>query len=316
MTCKTIGIVTATVIFFGHPALAGSAEHPLPQDVSFRGEHGHLQAGVRCAAPQDSRAEKARVDAQLRAFRSGSANRGPKQPTPTPTPRPGDGGGQVGKIPVVMHVVYKESKRGREGYVEQARLDEQIAVLNAQYARTGFSFYLAGADWTNNSQWFGNCYNYSTEYEMKQALAVDPAQVLNIYTCKPQQGILGYAYYPWTFPETDVRHGVVVLHASLPGGSAEPYNLGDTATHEVGHYLGLYHTFEGACEDPGDYVDDTPAEASPDFYCTPGRDSCPAAGLDPVRNYMDYGDDLCMDNFTDDQVSRMQDAVHVYRPSL
>jgi hypothetical protein len=151
---------------------------------------------------------------------------------------------------------------------------------------------------------------------MKQALAVEPTHVVNLYTCKPGQNILGYAYYPWTFSETDFRHGVVVLHASLPGGSAAPYNEGDTVTHEVGHYLGLYHTFEGACDDPGDYVADTPSEASPDYYCEAGRDSCPAVGLDPVHNYMDYGDDLCLDNFTAGQVSRMQSSVQVYRPSL
>lgn len=316
MTNKATWAVMAAMVFLGSSAVAAAADQVPPQDVRFLSERGDLQPGVRCAAPPVSRAEKARVDTQLRAFRSGSGNRGPKQPTPTPTPDPGYGRGPNGEIPVVVHVVYKESRRAREGYVELSQLDEQIRVLNDAYLGTGFQFYLADADWTNNSKWFGNCYSYSTEYEMKQALAVDPAHVLNIYTCKPQQGILGYAYYPWTFAESDVRHGIVALYASLPGGSAAPYNEGDTVTHETGHYLGLYHTFEGGCEDPGDYVADTPAEASPDYYCTAGRDSCPAPGFDPVHNYMDYGDDLCMDNFTGGQVSRMQDAAAMYRPSL
>jgi hypothetical protein len=78
-----------------------------------------------------------------------------------------------------------------------------------------------------------------------------------------------------------------VLNASLPGGHAEPFNLGDTLTHEVGHWLGLFHTFQGGCSKPGDSVADTPQQADGGniFDCTPSLDTCAAPGTDLVRNF-------------------------------
>ena len=125
-----------------------------------------------------------------------------------------------------------------------------------------------------------------------------------------------YAYLPAAYPEDNWHHGVVVLHSSLPGGSAAPYNLGDTGTHEVGHYLGLDHTFQGGCNAPGDSVADTPFEASAAFGCPAGRDTCASAGLDPITNFMDYTDDACMNTFSTGQSSRMAAIVAAYKPSL
>src|SRR5262249_56390587 len=78
----------------------------------------------------------------------------------------------------------------------------------------------------------------------------------------------------------------------------------------------LLHTFQGGCTPPGDEVDDTPFEAGPAFGCPEGSDTCPAPGLDPIHNYMDYSDDPCLTEFTSGQDDRINSILPVYRPSL
>ncbi|KAG2024068.1 metalloprotease [Coprinopsis cinerea AmutBmut pab1-1] len=87
-----------------------------------------------------------------------------------------------------------------------------------------------------------------------------------------------------------------------------------TAIHEVGHWVGLYHTFQNACRPIGDFVDDTPSEAWEATGCPIGRDSCPEdPGLDPIHNYMDYTDDACVTHFTPGQVERLRMQLATYR---
>ncbi len=225
-------------------------------------------------------------------------------------PNFGEAGGQ---IKVAWHVIYSSTG---EGNLSQALIDGQIAKLNSDYAGTGFTFVLASVDRTQNNTWFKMTPGTGAERNAKNALKKDPAHRFNVYSCKPGQGLLGWATFPWSYAESDYRHGVVFHYASVPGGALAPYNLGRTLVHEAGHYLGLYHTFQGGCTAPGDEVSDTPYEASAAFGCPTGRNTCSSAGLDPINNFMDYTDDACMFQFSAGQTARMGVYTPQYRPSL
>ena len=212
-------------------------------------------------------------------------------------------------IPVYWHTIRSGSGGGG---VTASQISQQIAILNAAYAGTSFSFTLISTDTTNNSTWY-TCTGGTCESQMKNALRKGGSNALNVYSNNMAGGLLGWATFPSSYASNPKMDGVVLLQSSLPGGSAAPYNLGDTATHEVGHWLGLYHTFQGGCAGSGDQVADTPAEASPAYGCPTGRNTCSTTGNDPIKNFMDYTDDSCMNTFSAGQISRMSAQWNSYR---
>jgi hypothetical protein len=219
-----------------------------------------------------------------------------------------------GVIDVYFHVINRGTGLSN-GDVTTTMISNQILRLNNAYAGTGWSFRLVATDRTTNATWYTAAQGSTAERQMKTALRRGTADDLNIYSANPGGGLLGWSTFPWDYSSDPIDDGVVVLYSTLPGGAAEPYNLGNISVHEVGHWMGLYHTFQNGClKSTGDYVLDTPAEQSAAFGCPIGRDTCgESPGLDPIRNYMDFTDDACMDHFTAGQDERMDARFTTYR---
>jgi hypothetical protein len=217
-----------------------------------------------------------------------------------------------GRIPVHWHVINNGTGISH-GDIPQSQIDDSIAVLNAAYAAGGWKFRLKSVDRTNNPTWYTMTPDSAAERQAKTALRKGSADDLNIYSANIGGGLLGWATFPSDYASDPKIDGVVILFSSVPGGSTTHYNEGDTATHEVGHWMGLWHTFQGGCAKPGDMVKDTPYEASPAFQCPAGRDTCSQRGLDPITNFMDYTYDDCMDEFTPGQFDRMEQQYTLFR---
>ncbi len=229
-------------------------------------------------------------------------------------------------INVCFHVV---SHSNGTGNIPDSRLTNQINAMNEHYSgldtpayrgaasNTSFRFVNAGVTCTVNDSWYNAGPGSAAQTAMKNALHQGTADDLNFHT-NSGGGYLGWATFPNEYAGAPLQDGVVCYWASLPGSTYVPCNEGDTGTHEVGHWLGLYHTFQGGCTLPNDGVADTPLERSPFFGCL-GRktpDTCKGAngsGVDPVENFMDYTDDPCMYKFSLGQSDRADSMWATYR---
>ena len=230
-----------------------------------------------------------------------------------------DGGGDpepdnlgVISIPVYVHVVYSNASEN----VSDSQINAQMSVLNDDFRMTNndanqapsefaavasdseVEFNLAGVYRHSNST-----SSWGTNDAVKAAYPpITPETHLNVWVCNIGGGILGYAQFPGGSSSTD---GVVLLYSSLPGGTAAPYNLGRTATHEVGHYLNLRHIWgDGRCN-RDDFVADTPTSDGANYGC-PSYPTVNCRSNDMTMNYMDYTNDACMYMYTEGQKERMR----------
>lgn len=248
-------------------------------------------------------------------------------------------GGAI-RLPVVVHVIHNGEAVGVGDNISDAQVLSQITVLNEDYRRipgsrgfgagvdTNIEFYLAKEDPNCNPTDGINRYRRSElpnggasiDDDIKPKTIWDSSRYLNMWVVQIGGGILGYATFPGGSPEVDgVVMGPDFFGSNDAAGVFLPgtYNLGRTTTHEVGHYLGLLHTFQGGCNGPGDQVADTPPQGQPNYGCpiTP-PDTCAGGADDLIENYMDYSDDVCMDMFTAGQNARMQAVLGGIRSSL
>jgi Pregnancy-associated plasma protein-A len=207
-------------------------------------------------------------------------------------------------VPVHIHVMRDAAGRGN---VTNRQIARQITVLNRNYSGMGYSFKRMSTHRYKNTAWHND--RQSARYRAKTRKG--GARALNIWIV--DFAFLGVATFPWDYARKGNVDGIRVNYKSLPGGKIANFNQGKTATHEAGHWFGLYHTFQSGCTPRNDEVNDTPAQSTPTSGCPAGRDSCPMPGSDPIHNYVDYSFDSCYREFTAGQAQRAHKMWAAYR---
>ena len=298
MTAKYLRLIAGTLLLLLVAGCDGdSSDDRVPGDITQ--EENDVRVGekvIRCAVPEVDQDRVNEVDDMFETSRV--LSRLSRQTA------------SVG-IPTIVHVISSDGSAAG-GNISDAAIAQQINVLNVAYAAgfggtpTPFQFNVIGIDRTVNPLWAQMTFGSFAEQEAKQALHQGGPNVLNIYFADPPDGTLGWATFPWDFASAPELDGVVILFRSVPSGGLPPYDQGVTTVHEVGHWLGLFHTFQGTCGEVNDTISDTPPEARPAFGCPAGRNTCSQNdGDDAIHNYMNYSDDSCLFEFSPEQSARV-----------
>lgn len=229
--------------------------------------------------------------------------------------------GSLLTIPVVVNVLYRTNAEN----ISDAQIASQIDVLNEDFGATnsdiggvpsifqgvkagdtGIAFTLVGINRRSTTK-----RSWRLNDDMKKAnkggiAPTSPSNTLNLWSCVLASGYLGYAQFPGGSAATD---GVVITTSAFGtiGTASAPFNLGRTATHEVGHWLNLRHIW-GDATCGSDLVSDTPTHNTANYGCPAAghKSTCSGTPVEMTMNYMDYTDDACMFMFSQGQESRMQ----------
>ncbi|KAF2223199.1 hypothetical protein BDZ85DRAFT_312926 [Elsinoe ampelina] len=216
------------------------------------------------------------------------------------------------QIPTYFHILTKTSNAAS---VTPKMISDQLTALNAAYSPHSITFNLINTSITANDAW---AVAAGPDMDtMKASLRRGTYNALNLYFHSDLSGsILGTCTLPSNIgPGVPPRNvyaadGCNIAAQTMPGGTIRGYNSGKTAVHEVGHWLGLLHVFEGySCSGSGDFISDTPMQSTSTDGCPakPAKDSCPdQKGVDAVHNYMDYSTDACYERFTTGQMQRVR----------
>lgn len=233
------------------------------------------------------------------------------------------------EVPIAFHIIKNRVGAGVLANM-LGKINDQVRALNTAYNRFNISFKLSSIDSTVNDTWFDKASYYTDPtilQQMTSRLSINPSRIMNVFTLGSQK-VIGESSFPWYETTGTSMDYIVINYNSLPGGPSTyydgRYNEGKTLIHETGHFLGLFHTFEGGspyCDSDandgcniGDQVDDTPSQKTCYFTgCDESANSCPAPGNDPVKNFMGYNPDACMSEMTEGQGERLLQCIIKFR---
>ncbi|OAA69367.1 Peptidase M43, pregnancy-associated plasma-A [Akanthomyces lecanii RCEF 1005] len=196
-------------------------------------------------------------------------------------------------VPVHFSVFHDQNNQA-DGNFPDGVLQQQMQVLNSFTQQIGLTFQIASVRRipVPYNVLHGSHAGNNVERILKQYRQGN-VQALNIYTVgsNPNGGSTS-ATFPKDYNSDPRNDGIVIDYGFLPGGRYSGYNTGKALVREVGHWAGLFNTYDGGCGGNGDGVDDTPAELPGASGCPTGRDSCPnKPGVDPIHNMMDSTDE-------------------------